>query len=203
MLQSEAYCRVAYSEPRTGARCCAALPGSSNLLSQSVLTMKATICIAALRRACSHTTPMKQCQEQLASRHAPRRQLGSKRSSQDGGGHHAQRVGMCSGERPLQGVQLAMEVHQLHAQRLDVVVRQALLAELRQRLTTLQAGSMHGSCAGLAAAKASQADFVEATPSVWYLLSDITVCTIEVHFVTQAHALDAACDLFCTWFSRN
>lgn len=42
------------------------------------------------------------------------------------------------GEGPLQGVQLAVEVHQLRAQRLDVVVREPLLAQLRQRLAALQ-----------------------------------------------------------------
>lgn len=41
-------------------------------------------------------------------------------------------------QRPLQGVQLAVQVHQLRAQRLDVVVRQPLLPQLRQRLPTLR-----------------------------------------------------------------
>ena len=83
-----------------------------------------------------HTMPTKAI-TRTAGQHAPGRQLRSKRSSQDGGGHHAQRVGVRGGQRPLQGVQLAVEVHQLRAQRLDVVVRQALLPELRQRLATL------------------------------------------------------------------
>lgn len=41
-------------------------------------------------------------------------------------------------ERPLQCVQLAVQVHQLGSQRLYVVVRQPLLPQLRQRLGALR-----------------------------------------------------------------